>query len=51
MVASSIAGGFVLTIVLSGAHAHASLEFKRLYFLLTSSVLEDPWYTIKGRGL
>ena len=62
MVASSIAGGFVLTIALSGAHGkmmqacvapspHVPLEFERLYILLTSSVLEEPWNTIKGRDL
>ena len=50
MVVSSIAGGFVLRIALSGAHGkmlpacvapspHASLEFERLYFLLTSYFL------------
>ena len=59
MVASSIAGGFVLT-ALSGVHRedvtsvciasspHACLNFKHLRFLLASSILEEPKYEIKG---
>ena len=60
MVASSIAGVFALTIALSSVHRegvtsvcissppHARLNFKRLKFLLASSILEEPKYEIKG---